>query len=223
MRLLESTCATHAITARHFSFVGTQTVSVSSPPSHAMRGGSLVVVEATASTSANMESPTFIMRPPHAPKSYLPRVLHPLHQPATPNNDEHELHRRLRSQKASNRSFLRRHRNGREGLSHFGNAPHMHTCTQHTHTHKQTLTHGNWRCWRRPDSTVPKLGYTTEGRKGGGISVDQRSNHFLFWEEPLGTDVFWEGMGPDGEPELARNLQANSILCNNPQTCVRAE
>lgn len=204
VRLLQSTCTTHAITARHFSFVGTQTAPVSTPPSHATVGGSLVVVKATASTSANIESPTFIMRPPHAPKSYQPRVLlHPLHQPATPNNDEHELHRRLRSQKASNRSFLRRHRNGREELSHFGNAPQM----QHMHTnHKQTLTQRQIGVAGGVLTVLyQSLDIPLEGGKGG-ISVDQRSNLFLFLKELLGTDVFGREMGSEGGPELARSL-----------------
>lgn len=138
---------------------------------------------------------------PRTHQILLPRVTHhPLHQPAIPNYDEHELHRRLRSQKASNRSFLRRHRNGREGMSHFGNAPHMHTCTQHT-THTQTQTNGNWRCWRRPDSTVSKLGYTT-GRGKGGISVDQRSNVLLFGGASR-DGCLWKGLDPDWKPELA--------------------
>lgn len=139
-------CATTSVDMHHtrhycstlFPFVGAQTATVSTPPSHAMAGGSLVVVKATASTSADLESPTVVMWPPHAPNpTYLGCLIH-FTNPHTPNNDEHELHRRLRSQKASNRSFLRRHGNGREGLSHFGNAPHMHTCTHTTHTNTNT-------------------------------------------------------------------------------------
>lgn len=199
VRLLQSTCTTHAITARRFSFVGTQMAPVSTPPSHATVGGSLVVVKATASTSANMESPTFIMRPPHAPKSYQPRVSpHPLHQPATPNNDEHELHRRLRSQKASNRSFLRRHRNGRDGMSHFGNAPHMqHMHTTHTNTNTTAIgVAGGVLTVLYQSLDIPLKGGM------GGISVDQRSNLFLFFEGASRNGCLWEGMGSEGGPEL---------------------
>lgn len=149
-----------------FPFVGIQTATVSTPPPHAMVGGSLVVVKATASTSTNLESPTLIMWPPHTPNPTTQGTSPTFTNTHTPNYDEHELHRRLRSEKASNRSFLRRHGNGREGLSHFGNAPHMHTCAQHT----QTQTHGNWRCWRRPDSTVSKLGLDIPLKGGKGHS-----------------------------------------------------
>lgn len=133
----------------------------------------------------------------HQNPTNLGLLLHPLHQPATPNNDEHELHRRLRSQKASNRSFLRRHRNGREGLSHFGNAPHM----QHMHTnHTQTLnTTANRRCWRRPDSTVSKLGYTTEGRKGGHLGGPAIES-FLVFEGASRDGCLWEGNGLGRRP-----------------------
>ena len=80
------------------------------------------------------------LRPPHAPKSYLSTHLIHFHQAATPNDDEHELHRRLRSQKASNRSFLRRHGNGREGFSHFWKCTtHAHTYTTHTNTRQLAL------------------------------------------------------------------------------------
>lgn len=99
-----------------------QRAPVCTPPPHAMVGGSLVVVKRPHPHLRPLESPTFIMRPPHAPKSYLSRQPIHFHQPAAPNDDEHELHRRLRSQKASNRSFFlfsfsfffpSRHGNGR--------------------------------------------------------------------------------------------------------------
>lgn len=198
-----------------FPFVGTQTATVSTPPSHAMAGGSLVVVKATASTSADLESPTVVMWPPHAPNpTYLGCLIH-FTNPHTPNNDEHELHRRLRSQKASNRSFLRRHGNGREGLSHFGNAPHMHTCT-HAHTqHTQTQTHGNWRCWRRPDSIVSKLGLDIPLKGGKGHSRWTSDRIFsCFWRSLYGR-MSLGGMGPDGSRSWRAVYRRNSILCNN--------
>lgn len=36
-----------------------------------------------------------------------------------------------------------------------------------------------------------------------------------FLKELLGTDVFGRELGSEGGPELARSLQAKSILCNN--------
>jgi hypothetical protein len=139
------------------------------------------------------------LRPPHAPKSYLSTHLIHFHQAATPNDDEHELHRRLRSQKASNRSFLRRHGNGREGLSHFWK------CTTHAHMHTHAHKH--------------KHKHTAIGVAGGVLTVLYQSldipleagqGHlggpaikcFIVLEEPLGTDVF--GMDRRGrKPELA--------------------
>lgn len=42
---------------------------------------------------------------------------------------------------------------------HFGTVPYLHRCTHQTQT--QTQTHSNWRCWRRLEIIVSKLGYTT--------------------------------------------------------------
>lgn len=53
--------------------------------------------------------------------------------------------------------------------------------------------------------------------------MDQRSNVFLFLKELLGTDVFGREMGSEGGPELARSLQAKSILCKNFKLGVREQ
>lgn len=175
-----------------------QRAPVCTPPPHAMVGGSLVVVKRPHPHLRPLESPTFIMRPPHAPKSYLSRQPIHFHQPAAPNDDEHELHRRLRSQKASNRSFFSvffqffffradTEMGGGGTESFFGNAAHMHTPhtthnTQHTHRHKHKHKHtaigvaGGVLTVLYQSLDIPLEAGTR------GISVEQRSNLLLFWE-----------------------------------------
>lgn len=86
----------------------------------------------------------------------------------------------------------------------------MHTRTHahktHTHPQTNTQTHGNWRCWRRPDSTVSKLGYTTEGNGWTGHLGGPAIESFIALEEPLGTDVF--GMGGRARMEAGRDWRA---------------
>lgn len=129
-----------------------QIAPVSTPPPHAMVGGSLVVVKRPHPHLRTLESPTSILRPPHAPKSYLSRQPIHFHQPAAPNDDEHELHRRLRSQKASNRSFFSsffssfRADTGMGGGGTESFLEMQHTCTRtHTHTEREKETNTNTR------------------------------------------------------------------------------
>lgn len=90
-----------------------------------------------------------------------------------------------------------------------------HTCT-HAHTqHTQTQTHGNWRCWRRPDSIVSKLGLDIPLKGGKGHSRWTSDRIFsCFWRSLYGR-MSLGGMGPDGSRSWRAVYRRNSILCNN--------